>query len=391
MLCHAAVGNSRPLWAVPSENITKRRLTSAAIAAATLLVATCDRKTESAPPAVKFVIAEAARLASDGDIRVYPAVVKARIEAVQAFRVGGRIVARHVDVGDVVAGGQVLAKLDASDWALNLESLRGQLAAATAQRDNAKADLARFRELTAQKLMSSAELDRQQHAAAAADGQVAALAAQVQEAVNKLDYTSLKSDADGIVTKVVAEPGQVISEGAPVLIIARTAELEVEFSVPEQSRRDIEPAQRVNVSLWSQPDALLEARIREIASEADPVTRAFRVRATLLHAPAVAKLGMTATVRLGRASLPNPPISLPIAAVFEHEGGKVVWEIDAKAGTLRLTSVTVGGVEGNRYIVTSGVLPGDLVVTAGVHRLTASDHVALYDGGEQTTRLGAER
>jgi RND family efflux transporter MFP subunit len=236
--------------------------------------------------------------------------------------------------------------------------------------------------------MSSAELDRQQHAVAAAEGQVAALTAQAQEAANKLGYTALKSDADGIVTKIIAEPGQVVGEGNPVLVVAHTAELEVEFAIPEQIRGDIDIARPVKVSLWSQTETTIDARIREIASEADSVTRAFRVRATLLQPPASAKLGMTASVRLdlvGRAG-----VSVPIAAVFDHEGGKAVWGINPQAGTLRLIAVTVGEVEGNRFILTAGIQPGDLIVTAGVHRLKASDRVALYSGGEQTTQLGAE-
>jgi multidrug efflux system membrane fusion protein len=361
------------------------------VTALSLPVAGCDRKTEAAQPAVKLVIAERARPASDGDRRVYPAVVKARIEAVQAFRVGGRIATRAVDAGDRVASGEVLATLDATDWSLNLQALRGQLAAATAQRDNAKADLARYQTLTAQKLMSSAELDRQLHAVAAADGQVAALSAQMQEAANKLGYTDLRSDADGVVTKVIAEPGQVVSEGAPILIVARTAELEVEFSVPEQVRRSIRPRQPVTVSLWADDGTTIDGRIREIASEADPVTRAFRIRATLLQQPATASLGMTASARVDLADPASAGVSLPIAAIFDRDGEKAVWEVDAQSGALRLTVVTLGEVTGNRYIVTGGVKPGDLVVTAGVHRLSASDRVAVYAGGEQTTRLGAAR
>jgi RND family efflux transporter MFP subunit len=378
----------RPYHHASRDTRHARALTVAVVAVLALFAVSCERKSESAAPPVKLVIAEAARAASVQDTRIYAAVVKPRIEAVQSFRVGGRIVARLVDVGDRVTTDQVLATLDATDWTLNLDALRGQLAAATAQRDNAKADLARFRDLTAQKLMSSAELDRQQHVVAAAEGQVAALAAQVQEAANKLGYTALRSDADGIVTKVIAEPGQVVGEGNPVLIVARTAELEVEFAVPEQIRGNIDTGRWVKVSLWSQTETTIDARVREIASEADSVTRAFRVRATLRQPPASAKLGMTASVRLdivGRTG-----VSVPIAAVFDHEGGNAVWGINPQAGTLRLIAVAIGEVENNRYILTAGIQPGDLIVTAGVHRLTASDRVALYAGGEQTTQLGAE-
>ena len=356
-----------------------------------LALAGCDNHAQTSQRAAKLVIAEPAPSRSDRDSRVYAAVARARIEAVQSFRVGGRIAARLVDVGDRVRLGQVLATLDATDWALNAEALRGQLAAATAQRDNARADLARFRELTAQKLMSKAELDRQEHAVAAAEGQVAALTAQASEAANKLGYTELRADADGVVTKVMAEPGQVVSEGAPILVVARAGELEVEFSVPEQRLGGVRPGQAIQFSLWSEPETWLDARIREIAPAADPATRAFRVRATLLRPPPTVGLGMTANVRLGVLDRASTTVSLPVAAVFDRDGAKTVWLVDPAAGTLRPTPVEIGGLEGNRYLVTAGVRPGELVVTAGVHRLNAGDRVAVYAGGEQPTRSASDR
>jgi RND family efflux transporter MFP subunit len=340
----------------------------------------------SAPHKTKLVIAEEARPLTDDGSRLYAAVIKPRIEAIQAFRVGGRIAERLVDAGDRVEKGQVLAVLDSTDWRLNSEALQGQLAAAVAQRDNAKADLARFHELMTQKLMSPAELDRQRHAFAAAEGQVAALKAQAQEAAKKLDYTQLRSDADGVITKVMAEPGQVVSEGMPVIALARTAEREVEFSIPEHRIDDIQLGQNIELSLWSQPEKRLDARVREIAPAADPVTRTLKVRATLLKPSSGIKLGMTASVLLDGGTSSHPAVSLPIGAVFEHDGVTAVWIVDTASGALHLTPVTVGGIAGNRCLVTTGIKPGDLVVTAGVHRLHADDRVAVYKGGEQSAR-----
>jgi len=339
----------------------------------------------------KLVIVEKARSQRERDARLYAAVVKPRIETVQSFRVGGRIATRFVDVGDHVTNGQVLAALETSDWALNAQTIHGQLTAAIAQRDSAQADLARFVQLTDQKLMSPAELDRQQHAVAAATAQVAALAAAAGEADNKLSYARLRADAEGVVTQVTAEPGQVVSDATPVLTIARIAEREIEFSIPEQRRSGVQLGQTVQVSLWSDPDNWLDARVRWIAPSADPATRAFLVRASLVRALPALGFGTTASVRVSSSDDANIQVALPIAAVFDQGGVKCVWIVNPRAGALRMAPVDVSGLDGNRYVIRAGVRPGDLVVTAGVHRLNAGDRVAVYTGGEQPTRLAAAR
>jgi multidrug efflux pump subunit AcrA (membrane-fusion protein) len=133
----------------------------------------------------------------------------------------------------------------------------------------------------------------------------------------------------------------------------------------------------------------MEGRVRWIAPTADQATRAFQVRASVNAPPATLGFGMTATVRILREA-GSTRITLPIAAVFEHKGGGAVWILEPTSGTLHLSSVTVSGLDGNRYVIATGVRPGDLVVTAGVHRLTAADHVAPYAGGERATALAAD-
>jgi RND family efflux transporter MFP subunit len=366
------------------------RIFIVATAVATVCLFGCHGKADGTQRETKLVIVQAAAEDPPGDDRrLYAAVVKPRIEAVQSFRVAGRIAARLVDVGDRVRGGQVLAKLDANDWALNAKALRGQLASAVAQRDSAQADLARYDDLTAQKLMSPAELDRQQHVVSAANAQVTALTAAARQADNKLGYSQLRADADGVVTQVIAEPGQVVGEGAPVMAVARTAEREVEFSIPEQNRGDLRIGLPVQIAVSWAPDGWMEGRVRWIAPTADQATRAFQVRASVNAPPATLGFGMTATVRILREGA-SGRVTLPIAAVFEHKGRGAVWILERTSGTLRLSSVTLSGLEDNRYVIATGVNPGDLVVTAGVHRLTAADRVAPYAGGERATALAAD-
>jgi RND family efflux transporter MFP subunit len=132
----------------------------------------------------------------------------------------------------------------------------------------------------------------------------------------------------------------------------------------------------------------MEGRIRWIAPIADQATRAFQVRASVNAAPATLGFGMSATVRILSAGA-SARITLPITAVFAHNGSGAIWILDPASATLRLSSVTISGLQGNRYVIAAGVKPGDLVITAGVHRLTPGDRVAPYNGGERATPLAA--
>ena len=85
-----------------------------------------------------------ARLVDQADsVMSFAGDVRARYETILSFRVAGKLLARHVDVGDRVRKGQVLARLDQNDYRLAVQDLRAQLASAVADRDFSRDDVAR--------------------------------------------------------------------------------------------------------------------------------------------------------------------------------------------------------------------------------------------------------
>ncbi len=152
--------------------------------------------------------------------RAFAGVVKARREADIAFRAGGRIAARLVDVGASVTAGQELARLDPADIALSVRSAEADLAAAEAEARRAVADAGRSRTLMAAGHVAAAFDDQRQATARSAEERVAAARAALNLARNRLDHTILRAPSDGVVTAVLAESGQVMAEGQPVLRIA---------------------------------------------------------------------------------------------------------------------------------------------------------------------------
>lgn len=304
--------------------------------------------------------------------------VRARYETILAFRVSGKMIDRHVEVGDRVRKGQRVARLDSTDYRLGTEALKAQLNSAQAERDFARDDLMRYRELLNQRVISPAEFDRHDTAYTTARERVVTLEAQLSQATNQLQYTDLLADRDGVVTGLEVETGQVVTAGQPVIKLARLDEKEIHIDVPEQRVAGIDLHQKVSVTLWADGDRRYTARIREIAAAADPTSRTYRVKATLLDRQDEARLGKTATVWIPVTT--SPRITVPFSAVFtpQNEPGRPrVWLVEEGGRTVKSVPVQLGEAVDGERIVVAGVVSGQLVVSAGVQRLAEGQAVRL--------------
>lgn len=308
--------------------------------------------------------------------------VRARWETTLSFRVAGKITDRPVEVGDLIRKGELLAKLDASDYQLGTQALKAQLKSAQADRDFAKDDLARYRELLNQQVISPPEFDRHKTVFTTAQERMTALQAQLHQTANQLNYTNLLSDRDGVVTALAVEAGQVVSAGQPVVKLARLDGKEIQFDVPEQRVGEMKLHQPVEVSLWASGDQRFQARLREIAATADPVSRTYRIKATLLEGLDNARLGMTATIWLPANT--SATIAVPLSAVFtsQHEPKQPrVWVVDETAVKVKSVPVQIGTTLDEERIGVTGLAVGQLIVSAGVQRLAEGQTVRILDNG----------
>lgn len=313
--------------------------------------------------------------------------IKARYEAKLSFRVPGKIVARLVEVGDRVHKGQLLAQLDPVDYQLAAKSLASQLAAARAERDFAKDDLVRHRELLELKYISQAEYDRRETAYKTANDRVEALRSQLDQANNQVTYTNLYADRDGVVTALDVEAGQVVGAGQMILKLAQLDEKEVVINIPEHRIAELRNAAEVTVTLWADGDRRLKGRIREISPSADPATRTYSVKVSLLEGKDLARFGMTATVHFPPAQGSRPV--LPLAAVFQPQNDPTqarVWVVNERTKTVTSVPVKLGVPVGNQQVAVSGLVPGQVVVSAGVTRLAEGQAVKIL-GEEKAQAL----
>jgi len=357
------------------------RLTSAC--AAVLLVAACS-KTAPAPEPVRAVRTLTVSAQSAGATLEYAGEIKPRVESKLGFRVGGKIVRRLVDMGDTVKAGQVLAQLDPQDLRLTQDAAVAATAAAQAAYDQMAADYQRYKDLRDQGFISSADLERREMSLKTARAQLDQAKAQSNVQRNQALYAALVADASGVVTGVEAEAGMVVAPGAPVLRLAHDGPRDVVFAVPEDKVETFravasEPG-RLKVRLWGDGSAQVrEAALREVSAAADPATRTFVVKADLGEAPAGGdwRLRQTATVSLDLPQVPGIT-KLPLSALKEEQGRTVVWVVDRQSMTVRTQPVQVAGADGNEAVVSSGLVPGQTVVTAGVHVLAPGQKVKFY-------------
>jgi RND family efflux transporter MFP subunit len=309
--------------------------------------------------------------------REFAGVVRARFEPDLGFRVAGKIVTRLVDVGDRVKAGDVVARLDPRDLQLQVESTEAELMAAMSNLAQATADELRYQNLRARGYAAVADYERKKAAKDEAEGRTERAQRALDLARNQLTYAELKADADGVITAVLAEAGQVVGIGQAVFRLAHRGEMEAAVALPEQWLAEARQS-NASVRLWSGPDRHFAAHLRELSPQADAMTRTYAARFTIDHPDNTVALGMTATVVLEHP-VDTMVAKVPLAAILNRGTGPSVFRLDA-AGVLERRRVTVSSFNEVAALVTAGLEDGDQIVTLGVQMLEAGQKVRAIVG-----------
>jgi RND family efflux transporter MFP subunit len=308
----------------------------------------------------------------------YTGVVRARYETDLAFRVGAKIASRHVEVGQRVSAGAVLFRLDMTDYRLAVKAAEADLTAAEAEVVQTIAEHDRQLRANRTAAVSSSDVDKARSVRDAAVGRRDRAREALTLSRNRLSYCELTADADGVVTALPAEAGQVVAEGQVVARLARDGDREAVVSLPE-NQADAARSARATVTLWAAPGESYPAVLRELSPTADPVTRTYQARFTIQNAGPKVVLGMTATVHLAPADV-APGYVLPLSSLLRSGERPAVWVVDRRTGALALTPVEVREYRHESVVLSGGVKPGQLVVTAGVQKLDAGLSVRPWEG-----------
>jgi multidrug efflux system membrane fusion protein len=346
------------------------------------LLAACSKPAPPEEPvrAVKVVTVGAASVQTASE---YAAEVRPRIESRLSFRVAGKLLKRHVEVGQHVKAGQLLAEMDPQDFALAVQSAQAQVAVAGTNLKLADADYQRYKVLKVQNFISDAELERRDTGLQSARAQLDQAQAQLTAQQNQLGYTRLQADVSGVVTGVDAEPGQVVGQvigaAVPVVRIAPDGPRDAVFSVPEDRVAFIKPGMTVTVKSVAS-NTPFSGVLREVGSSADPVTRTYLVKVTLPTSDALA-LGSTLSVSFPAAvqTVHSTVLKLPTSALRQEGNTTMVWVLEPASMTVKAQTIQLAAFDGNDVVVASGLQPGTQVVATGVHVLANGQKVTIYE------------
>lgn len=310
-----------------------------------------------------------------GDTITLSGTVESQVEVDLAFRIGGRLVERPVQVGDRVRAGQAIGRLDPVDEQNGLRAAEASLAAAAGQLSEVRSNFDRQRQMFERDFISRAGLERAEQQLSSAQGSFDAAEAQVGIARRRLADTELLADAPGVVVAVGAEAGEVVQAGRRIVQLARDGGKDAVFDVSAAVMSASPPDPEVTVSLSLNRAVVAQGRVREVAPRADAVTGTIRVRVGLIDPPAEMRLGSTVSglVSLGGVG----GIELPASALTSADGAPAVWVVDPDARRVTLRPVSVTRFNPATVSIEYGVEIGERVVTAGVQALRPGQEVRL--------------
>lgn len=315
----------------------------------------------------------------------FSGTVQARYQTQLGFQTSGRMVARDVNVSDLVKKGQRLAALDPTIARFALTRAKADVADAEAQLTNSEGIAARQITLTASGTASQAALDSAITGRDTAKARLDQAKAALRVAEEQIGYTELDANFDGVVASWSAEVGQFVGDGQTVVTIARPDVREAAVDIPDDLINRVTPGMEFKVRLQSSPLFFAGARVREIDPLADPVTRSHRVLLTLEGPDPAFRLGTTITVTVERAIAPK--ILIPTTAVLNSNDSRYVWVLAANGNSVARRTIEISGTDNDMTVVGSGLSAGDTVVLVGVHSLHDGQAVA---GSEPAGKVQAK-
>jgi RND family efflux transporter MFP subunit len=311
-----------------------------------------------------------------------------------SFRVAGPLIERPVDVGDTVEKGDLIARIDPTTFIADVNKARAELERAIAEAANADAQLERQATLTERGWTAPARLDEFAAAANIGTAAVGAQRASLQRAELDLGYTEMKAPFAGEIVRTYVENFQDVRDKQPIVRLVDSSRIEMVVNVPETLISYAPFVDEVEVIFDPFPDLVIRAKIKEIGSEASETTRTYPVTLIMDQPDGVVVLpGMA-----GRASptgAPPPEVAgtglvLPDTAVFTlpDDAKTWVWVLDPEAGVVHRREIRTGNVTQFGLAVLDGVVPGEWIITAGVHYLKEGQKVRLLNEAEGEEEIG---
>ena len=414
------------------------------ITAVALIALTIGCKTNGQEKTVKPVKVKTVETHTGASVVRYSASIRPSSQVEIAFKVGGYVESiksaegRHIQAGDIVAKGAVLAQLRQSDYAAkvneaksqtgearsaldtnnaqlkeaitSVETSRAQLKDSEASYDRAKLDFERAEALFATQSITKPDFDAAKERFEVCKAKLAAARAQLAVAEAKVNtakyqigaaesrlktteatvYTAsiplgdaqLRAPLSAIVIERKIEVGQLVSTGTPAFVLADLSSVKAAFGVPDLALQNFKLGDTLMMTTDAVPGTEFTGHISRISPAADQNSRVFDVEVTIPNPEGVLKPGMIAAMTANEAGETKEFPVVPLTAVTRSKvdpnayAVAVVEEVNGKH-VARLRNVILGESFGNSVAVNSGVKPGDIVITTGATQVADGEEVRV--------------
>jgi RND family efflux transporter MFP subunit len=314
-------------------------------------------------------------------VRIFTGVAQAGMEAKLSFKVTGTVQKVAVLIGDDVKRGQLIAALDPSDYRLQVQQADAALAQARAEARNASSNFERVRTLYESNNISKSSYDAAR--AATESAKAAVRSAEKQFEMAQLKLTRLTAPVSGAIASCLIEVNENVQAGSPVVLLTSGSQIEVNILIPGILISQVKEGSKVTVTFDAIPNKEFTATILEVGVAATGVGTTFPVTVRLDEQDTAIRPGMAATVVCRFESKDERErFMVPSHAVVEDRVGRFVYVVEpipdeTGYGTIHRKAVTVGDLTAEGIEIFEGISDGELVVTAGVSRITDRQKVKI--------------
>jgi RND family efflux transporter MFP subunit len=283
-------------------------------------------------------------------------------------QVDGHVRRIFVASGDRVAAGTPLVLIDPDRQRAAVESAEAAMAARRADLDYARQQLARMKDLFAQRVVSQAELDQAETAVKTAEAALEAASAQLRQGQVQLRYYQVVAPAAGVVGDIPVRVGDRVTPDTILTTVDSNDRLEVYIQVPGERAGALKTGLPVQI-LAEDGSLLAEVALGFVSPRVDPGTQTVLVKAVVGNPGGRLRSNQFVRARITWAT--RPGLVVPVLAVLRLNGQPFVFVAEEQQGQLvaRQRAVRLGPIAGDRYTVVEGLAPGDRVVVSGVQRL----------------------
>ena len=414
------------------------------ITAVALIALTIGCKTNGQEKTVKPVKVKSVETHTGANVVRYSASIRPSSQVEIAFKVGGYVESiksadgRHIQAGDIVMKGTVLAQLRQSDYAAkvnearsqtgearsaldtnnaqlkeaitSVETSRAQLKDSEASYERAKLDFERAEALFATQSITKPDFDASKERFEVCKAKLAAARAQLAVAEAKVNtakyqigaaesrlktteatvYTAsiplgdaqLRAPLSAVVIERKIEVGQLVSTGTPAFVLADLSSVKAAFGVPDLALQNFKIGDTLTMTTDAVPGTEFTGHISRISAAADQNSRVFDVEVTIPNLEGLLKPGMIASMTVNEVGATKEFPVVPLTAVTRSKVDPnayavlVVEEVNGKH-VARMRSVTLGESYGNSVAVNSGVKPGEIVITTGVTQVADGEEIRV--------------